>query len=336
MYPFPIDFRQLKKESYRNSLLAALALWIFMALLGGMGGAGYVSLASPTFAPFRFVLFGMILGLFLAFTFTLLAFARGERTIQWMGHLEPLPERYQNLVQNIFIELSLASGIAPPVAQYFPEEYPNAFAYSGGANHPGYIALSRGLLEMMEREELMGILAHEFAHLKHKDVQFSTMTATLYGILFTVQEFLGDLLRGFRVSRILSPTGRIHFPLGPALIFILLAWISVSILSFLGYLIILFASRNREWLSDLTAVEMTRNPLALAHALEKIAAYSGKVGLTRGLQHLYFVNPFRAGSAKSELFSTHPPIQARIALLYRIAGVPLPNEIEPSKGKFAG
>jgi heat shock protein HtpX len=212
---------------------------------------------------------------------------------------EDNPELYR-IVEN----LCIGAGLPLPKIYIIDEDQPNAFATGRNKNH-AVIAVTRGLLERLERTELEGVVAHELAHIGNKDMLLQTITVTLVGFVAILSDWFLRMSR-FSYSRKREGGSEILF------IFAILA----SILAPLAAQLIHFAiSRKREFLADATGALITRYPEGLARALEKIASYPYSMRIaSNATAHLFIVNPFR-GSKIANLFSTHPPIEERIKAL---------------------
>ncbi len=218
---------------------------------------------------------------------------------------------------NVIEEMTIAAGLPMPRVALIEEDALNAFA-AGPDPKRAVIAITRGLRDSLTREELQAVVAHELGHVRNLDIRFSTLLAVMVGMLVFMSEIAR---RSFRFS------GRRHSTRGRggsggsgglAVVILTLVGLLLAILApLLGRLIQLAASREREYLADATAVQLTRHPEALANALEKLGAdATAPTEQSRALQHLYFVNPFeRAREHASALWSTHPPLAARIARL---------------------
>ena len=185
------------------------------------------------------------------------------------------------------------------------------------------MAVTQGLLDLMNREELQGVIAHEISHIRHRDILVMTLAATLAGAIV----ILADLMRRWifyappRRSRSRRESGS-----GGGFL-ILIALVIVVLAPVIARLLALAVSRAREYLADAGAAELTRNPLGLARALEKIALSPPMRISTTSTAHLFIADPRTRGlstphgSLWSSLWATHPPITERIALLKAMAGV---------------
>lgn len=211
---------------------------------------------------------------------------------------------------NVLEEMSIASGLPMPKAYIIPDPDPNAFA-TGFSPDKSYVAVTEGLVATLKREELQAVVAHEMAHVNNLDIRLMTMVAALGGAIVLLSDWAARSMR-YRRSR--DDRGG-----GGA---ILILWLLLVILApFLTRMLAMAISRRREYLADATGAEFTRNPLALASALDKLDKASDPTRtINRGLAHMCIVDPtgsyFEAKeNFAGELFSTHPPIQKRIEAL---------------------
>jgi heat shock protein HtpX len=225
-----------------------------------------------------------------------------------------IPEHRE--LHNVVTEMALASGCPMPKVYVAFDPAPNAFA-TGRDEKSASICATTGLLTLLSREETQGVVAHEMAHIRNND----TLVMMLVSILVGGIALLADWAQR---ARFFSRHGRRALP-GYLLVVPTLLLIILSPL--VSRLLAMAVSRQREYLADATAVEFTRNPLGLAHALEKIR----DAGIPfhkacRGTAHLFIVNPLRIADDRdgklADLLSTHPPINRRIMLLYQMAGLP--------------
>jgi heat shock protein HtpX len=213
---------------------------------------------------------------------------------------EENPELYQ-IVEN----LCIGAGLPMPQIYIIDEDQPNAFATGRDKNH-AVVAVTKGLLERLERTELEGVIAHELAHIGNKDMLLQTITVTLVGFVAILSNWFLRMSR-FSYRREREERGSEIF-----LIFAILAAILAPIAAQLIHLAI---SRRREFLADATGALITRYPEGLARALEKISQYPYSMkSASLATAHLFIVTPFR-GEKFANLFSTHPPIKERIKLL---------------------
>jgi heat shock protein HtpX len=210
---------------------------------------------------------------------------------------EQLPRVYQ-IVERILPRMALPM----PRIYVIPSDSPNAFATGRNPKHAA-VAVTQGILNLLNDEELEGVLAHELGHVKNRDILTSSIAATLAGaitLLAQIERWAG-FFGGSRDSRNRGVGG---------LFMLILAPIAATLIQ-------LAVSRSREYEADATGAHTTGNPYALASALEKLDAYSRRLPLpaSPSTAHLFIVAPFLGGASLANLFSTHPPIARRIERL---------------------
>ncbi len=218
---------------------------------------------------------------------------------------EQLPEVYA-----LLDELTVSAGIPMPKVYLLPLAVANAFATGRNPSHAS-VAVTKGILEILDREELKGVLAHELGHVKNRDILIATVAATIAGTIMMLARmaqyaaFFGGRDRDDREGG-----GNV------------LALLFLTIIAPLAAIIIQMAiSRTREYQADQTGGRISHDPLSLARALEKLDVYARKIPLVNAkptTAHLFIVNPLRGGGILT-LFSTHPPIKERINRLEKLA-----------------
>lgn len=235
--------------------------------------------------------------------------------------------RYVNVVE----EMAVASGLPRPRIWIIEDADPNAFA-TGRDPQSASVAVTTGLLAICSRDELQGVVAHEMGHVKNLDVRLMTLLAALVGAVALIAEGLGRTMRmgvhlgGGRRGGGARGAGRKGGNLGPLLLILLVLWIISWILApVVARMLALGVSRRREYLADAMAAQFTRNPMALATALEKIEGAHGPTkSIHSGSAHLCISDPLgrklnqREGRL-AELWGTHPPMNLRIAQLKAMA-----------------
>ena len=206
---------------------------------------------------------------------------------------------------NLVHEVCIASGLPMPKVAIVQDNAPNAFATGRDPEH-ALIAFTTGLLEVMDRDELQGVVAHEMSHVANRDTLVSAIAATTAGIIALISDILMRML-WFGGARSRDHRDN-QMPIFLAIIPLILAPIAATLLK-------AAVSRKRESLADATAVSFTRNPAGLRSALEVLARDNTVVAArSSAVAHMYIESPLDA-SAASRLFATHPPIQERIATL---------------------
>jgi len=295
----------------RSALLLVAFVGIFLALGVGLDVV-WGGFLAPGGEPFPVLTLGSAA---VASMMSASAYFGGTRLVMGSLHARPLdptnPEERQ--LQNIVTEMALAAGLPQPQVFVIPDLAPNALAAGRDPQHAG-LAVTQGLLNLCDREETQGVIAHEMAHIGNRD----TLTMTLVGIL------LGGVLMLADWARRGLYLGRDERRSGNAVVFVLVL-VLVAVTPLLSRLLAMAVSRQREYLADATGARLTRNPLGLAHALEKLgAATSPLEAATRGTAHLFITNPWprqidQRQGAWADLFSTHPPLAQRIAILRAMA-----------------
>lgn len=230
--------------------------------------------------------------------------------------------RYTQL-DHVVEEMAIAAGLPKPQVYVIPDPDPNAFATGRDAAHAS-IAVTDGLLKSLNRDELQGVVAHEMSHIRNLDIRLMTVVAALVGALVLLSDWTSRWVRfGGRGGRRSSRKGGGG---GAAVVVLLAIWLVAIVLApLLGQLLAMAVSRRREYLADASGAELTRNPLGLAAALEKIdAAMAPTAAVKRGTAHLCIADPIgrrwnQAEGVVSDLLATHPPMVKRIDALKQMA-----------------
>jgi heat shock protein HtpX len=227
-------------------------------------------------------------------------------------------------LDNVVDEMTIASGLPRPRVYIVPDPDPNAFATGRGPGHAS-LAVTRGLLDALDRDELQGVVAHEMSHIKNLDVRVMTIVAALVGAVALLSDWAR---RGMRFGGGSEKRSDRRGGGGGAsgVIFFIVWIIAITLAPFLAQALAMMVSRRREYLADASGAELTRNPIGLARALEKIdAAVSPTQAINRGSAHMCIADPLgrqvnlRGDGFWSNLFASHPPMAARIAALKEMA-----------------
>ena len=230
-----------------------------------------------------------------------------------MAKAVPAPEAQYPELHNILENLSITAGLPKPKLYIIPDAAPNAFATGRNAKHAS-VAVTNGLLQVLDRSELEGVIAHELSHIGNRDILLQSMVAILVGFVSILADmFTRSMLFGGgnrdsdnRGSNVLAIVGIVFVILSPII----------------ATLIQLAISRRREFLADASGALLTRYPDGLARALQKISSYGAPMKTaSNATAHMYISNPFgqKAMSGLKHLFMTHPPTSARIKALTDMA-----------------
>ena len=254
--------------------------------------------------------------------------------------VDPATPEQRQLV-NVVEEMAIASGLPAPRVFVVPDPDPNAFA-TGRDPASASIAVTEGLLAALSREELQGVVAHEMAHVRNLDVRLMTLLAGMVGAIALMSDGMGRMLRtGARVGG--SGGGGRRSGKGggnPLAVLVLVLWLLTLVLApIISRILAMSVSRKREFLADATGAQLTRNPLALASALEKLAAASSPTkAITQGAAHLCIVDPSPGLLSSKEGFladvlTSHPPIAQRVI---RLRGMGYQQSKREASGVVAG
>ncbi len=279
-------------------ILTSAVIWAVMQLMGG-GGIGILGIA------------GLI-----SIATAWAAYWKSDEVALKMSRAVPAdPTEYARL-HNLVEGLCIASGVPKPRVYVIDDVAPNAFATGRNPKH-GAIAVTTGLLDMMDRVELEGVLAHELSHIKNNDILVATMAVTMVGLLALVSDWFIRLMwwNGGRRGR--------NDPQGGAAPYLAFIGFGLLILApLIAKLLQLAVSRSRESLADVSAVEMTRYPPGLISALEKLRDDNTVVhASSRATAHLWIESPIARVEPEGRLskwnrmYDTHPPLDDRINAL---------------------
>jgi heat shock protein HtpX len=304
------------REIARNRRRSWLLMGIVIVLLGVLGGAiGYATGFGWGGVAFAVVIAtAMSIGSFFAGDALVMA-TSGAREID---RAKPA-EQYQQLL-NVVEEMRLAGGLPPPRVWIIDDTAPNAFATGRDAEHAS-VAVTTGLLQKLDREQLQGVIGHEMSHIGNLDIRFTLLVGVLVGSIALLADWFLRFTFWGGGRRSSSDSDRGGGGGLMAVIFVL-ALVLAVVAPIIGRLVQAAVSRSRESLADATAVELTRNPIGLARALRTISDDPEVLEVAnRATQHLYIVNPIKSFEERAKsLWDTHPPIGERVRNLENIAG----------------
>lgn len=290
-------YSHIASNRRKSLLLVALFIGILAAagyVFGYLNGSGYG---------------GLVFALVVSLGMTAVSWFWGDKIVLLSTGARRIETREQNpYLWNMVENLSITAGVPMPALYLVDDPAPNAFA-TGRDPERASVAVTTGIVSLLENEELEGVLAHELSHVKNYDMRFMMLVAVLVGAL----TLLGDSFFrfGFPGRRGNREGGGILAIVG--IVFLILSPI-------IGELIKLAVSRSREYLADASGALLTRYPEGLARALEKIAAYGRPMQrASHATAHLWIANPYGARQRFASLFSTHPPVEDRVNRLRLMA-----------------
>lgn len=288
----------------KNKRLTYLFIFIISVLLGL---AGYLIVKIFNWGTAGYIFFA-----FFIIFYNLILYYNSAKLILAISNAKPADQGTYYQLHNLVEEVAIAGGIPKPKVYVMEESFPNAFA-TGRSPNDACVCVTTGLLKMMNREELQGVIAHEISHIKNYDTLLMTIVAIIGGLIILFRDLFFRSLFFFGGRRDRRRGGGEGILLLIGIIFAILAPILVL-------LIRLAISRQREYLADASAAYLTRYPKGLAQALEKIGNFKGRLkGATDATAHLFIANPFGKDKFEiAELFATHPPIPKRIKRLLEL------------------
>jgi heat shock protein HtpX len=304
-------FYEQEATNRRESLLLVLVVVAILALFGfaiGYGTSGY--LESGVAVTIGALVIGGLL--------TVGSYFGGDQLVLASSGAKEVDPTSAPQLMNVVQEMAIAAGVPMPKVYVIDDSAPNAFATGRDPKHAS-VAITSGLLQKLDREELQGVLGHEMSHVRNFDIRFGLLVAVLVGsIALLADMFLRFTWFGGGRSRNDRNGG------GAAAIVFILAIVLAILAPIFARLVQLAVSRQREYLADASSVELTRNPHGIERALAKIAADQEVLeSANRATAHLYFTNPIKKFESRaSGMFSTHPPIVDRINRLRQLTGDP--------------
>lgn len=248
---------------------------------------------------------GMMIAFFFAAIMNLGSYWFSDKIVLAMYRAKPVSEAQAPQLYRIVRQLALQAGLPMPRITLIPSDSPNAFATGRNPEH-AVVAVTQGILRLLDENELRGVLAHELAHIKHRDILIGSVAATLAGAIMMLANMArwAALFGGFGSRDDDNGGGMIGL-------------IAMSILAPLAAMLIQMAiSRSREYAADASGASYAGSPVGLARALEKISTASRRTPMKAepATAHMFIMNPL-SGRSLMSLFSTHPPVEKRIERL---------------------
>ena len=308
------SFDETISANRRDSVVILVLLVVLVGTIGAAAahvllGGDYVwetSVACVAFASIYFII----------------AWYCGDSMVLASLHATPVESQNYPVLNNVLEELCIATGLPMPAVYVIEDEGMNAFATGRDPEHAS-VAITAGLLEKLDRDELLSVMAHEMTHVGNYDIRFSTLLAVTVGAVLIVRDLVFNSFRfGLRGRRGSSGGGKAGGRAQLAIFGVCILFIVLS--PIFAILLQTMASRSREYMADTGAVKITRNPQAMISALTKISQGASALiePASSGTQHIFFANPQKVyGREHSSIFSTHPLISERIASIKEIYGI---------------
>jgi len=298
-------------ENRRNSTLLALVVIALFGVLGFAIGYAITGYASGALGV-------MGLAVLLGSLAAAGSYFGGDSLVLSVSGAKEVDEAAAPQLLNVVREMSIAANVPMPKVYVIDDTAPNAFATGRDPKHAS-VAITTGLLEKLDREELQGVIGHEMSHVRNFDIRFALLVGVLVGSIALLADFFlrFTFWGGGRRSR--DDRGGSS---GLQAIFFVLAIVLSILAPIAARLVQLAVNRQREYLADASSVQLTRNPYGIERALAKISEDQEVLEVAnRATQHMYFTNPIKKFEQRaSGLFSTHPPTIERINRLRQLTG----------------
>jgi heat shock protein HtpX len=296
----------------RNSFLLTLVVVVLFALLGfSIGYAIGGDVASALVA--------MVIALVVAALLSAGSYFSGDSLVLAASSAKEVDSTSAPQLLNVVQEMAIAANVPMPKVYVIDDTAPNAFATGRDPQHAS-VAITTGLLEKLDREELQGVMGHELSHVRNYDIRFALLVGVLVGSIALLADFFlrFTFWGGARRSRRDGDSGGNSLQ---AIMFVV-AIVLAILAPIASRLVQLAVNRQREYLADASSVELTRNPHGIERALAKISADQEVLEVAnRATQHMYFTNPIKKFEERSKgLFSTHPATVDRINRLRKLTG----------------
>jgi heat shock protein HtpX len=289
-----------------------IVIVLFVLVWAGIGALLGAVFNSSSGSPTDGVLTGVAIAGLLALGVTAYALSSGSRLVLAVSGARPADAQQYHQLHNVVEEVAISAGLPKPAVYVIDDPSPNAFA-TGVSPNRAAITATTGLLQLMNREEVEGVISHEMSHIKNYDVRLILIVTTLIGFAAVLASLM------WRSAFFMRPRGK------DAGQIVLLVYATAAVLTLVGFvvgpLIQLALSRSREELADVSGVNLTRNPLGLMHALQKLEANDKPfAGFNHATAAMCIDDPLQHHEAwYHHLFDTHPPLEERIAILQKIS-----------------
>jgi len=298
-------YEQISRNKWKSAALVVffmafifLLTWFFEYLTGwGKGGLALAVVVSMAMAA--------------------AGYYSSDKLVLAISKARPVTKEEYPYLYNVVEGLAIAAGVPAPRCYVIEDTAPNAFATGRSPQH-AVICVTTGILEKLNRVELEGVVAHEMSHIKNYDIRLQTVIVVMAGVVALLSDWM---LRSFFWGGGRRRGGRDRGGSGGAGAVLIIVGLALAVLSpFIATIIQLAVSRKREFLADASGAMLTRYPAGLASALRKISADTEPLeAANKATAHLYIVNPLKdIKGVVNKLFSTHPPIEERIAALEKM------------------
>jgi heat shock protein HtpX len=257
---------------------------------------------------------GLVLAALIAGVSAFTSYYASDKIALAVSHARPVTKEEFPYLYNVVEGLALAAGIPEPRCYVIDDTAPNAFATGRDPQH-SVVCVTTGLLEKLNRLELEGVVSHEMAHIKNYDIRLQTLAVTMVGMIALLGDWImRSLWWGGRSRKIGNDRS------GVGAIFLVIGLVLAAFGPLIAQLLRLAVSRRREFLADASGAMITRYPAGLASALRKISADPEPLEVAnKATAHMYIVNPLKnLKGSLNRMFSTHPPIEERIAALEKM------------------
>lgn len=313
--------KSLPEQIAANKRASAFLVFLLVVLLTALGTS-----IVGAFSPKNWIL-GAIGSLALAVILAVIATTAGPSIVLGISGAREATDAEDRMLRNVTEEMAIASGLPMPKVFVIDDPTPNAFA-TGKDPENGMIAVTTGLLRKLDRDELQGVVAHELAHIRNYDIRYMTTVGLIAGAIPMIADSFRNLMwwgGGPRRDRDNDSGGN-----QLQAVFMIVALVLSILAPIFALLLHMAVSRQREYLADSSAAQMTRYPEGLARALERISSDDGELlHANRATDHMYIINPRALSGDNTSAFSTHPSTADRIKRLLGSAGNAPPVQDDP-------
>jgi heat shock protein HtpX len=293
-----LSMMDIYQEQSKNNFRTWFLMTIFLVVIIAIGWVFAQAYNSPVLL-YGAIIFSLVMNFF--------SYWYSDKIVLSMYRAQPIQESDNPTLWDTVENLAITAGLPMPKVYIIPDPAPNAFATGRNKDHAA-VAVTSGLLQMMSKTELEGVIAHELSHVGNKDILLSTIVVVLVGFVSLISHWFlrANMFGGMRSNNKEGNSNAIFMVIGVVLA--ILSPIAVTLIQ-------LAISRKREYLADASGALLTRYPEGLASALEKIGNYTGQLqNANNTTAHLFISNPFGKNKLAG-LFATHPAITDRIRIL---------------------